>query len=144
LRAEHIGFDPAYVSAAIVTIGLLGSYWRWVLQGVRQGFVMGAVLAGLYGYLYLLLRLEDFALLAGSIGLFLMLAAVMFLTRHARGRDVPDTPRELVRAAPRAHRTGLAVGRRRATTILGRWIACSRQRRAPSAITSGSAGSADS
>jgi inner membrane protein len=36
----------------------------------------------LYGYLYLLLRLEDYALLAGSIGVFLALAIVMFLTRR--------------------------------------------------------------
>jgi inner membrane protein len=40
------------------------------------------VLTLLYGYLYLLLRLEDYALLAGSIGVFVMLAIVMFLTRR--------------------------------------------------------------
>jgi inner membrane protein len=42
---------------------------------------MGTILSALYGYLYLLLRLEDYALVAGSIGLFLMLAVLMFLTR---------------------------------------------------------------
>ena len=40
-----------------------------------------ASLATLYGFLYLLLRLEDYALLAGSIGLFIILSAVMFITR---------------------------------------------------------------
>ena len=39
-------------------------------------------MATLYGYLYLLLRLEDYALLAGSVGLFVMLALLMFLTRR--------------------------------------------------------------
>jgi inner membrane protein len=43
---------------------------------------MGAAMSTLYGYLYLLLRLEDYALLAGSVGLFVMLALVMFLTRR--------------------------------------------------------------
>jgi inner membrane protein len=43
---------------------------------------MTAALITLYGYLYLLLRLEDFALLAGSLGLFAMLALVMFMTRR--------------------------------------------------------------
>jgi inner membrane protein len=42
---------------------------------------MGGALTVLYGYLYLLLRLEDYALLAGSAGLFAMLALVMFMTR---------------------------------------------------------------
>jgi inner membrane protein len=80
--AEHRGFDVAYLVAASATILLLAWYWSWVLAGRKQGVVMGAALTGLYGYLYLLLRLEDYALLAGSVGLFLMLAALMFLTRR--------------------------------------------------------------
>jgi inner membrane protein len=79
---EHIGFDRAYVSAATATIGLLAWYWSWVLGGRRQGAVMGGALTMLYGYLYLLLRLEDYALLAGSVGLFVMLALLMFVTRR--------------------------------------------------------------
>jgi inner membrane protein len=82
--AEHIDFDGAYAVAAFATVTLLAWYWRWVLNGRKQGTMMGAVLAGLYGFLYLLLRLEDYSLLAGSIGLFLMLATVMFLTRRVQ------------------------------------------------------------
>jgi inner membrane protein len=80
--AEHRGFDVAYAVAAGATISLLAWYWRWVLGGTRQGFVMGGALSVLYGYLYLLLRLEDYSLLAGSAGLFVMLALLMFLTRR--------------------------------------------------------------
>jgi inner membrane protein len=43
---------------------------------------MGAAMTVLYGYLYLLLRLEDYALPAGSVGLFVMLGLLMFLTRR--------------------------------------------------------------
>jgi inner membrane protein len=49
---------------------------------------MGAALTTLYGYLYLLLRLEDYALLAGSVGLFAMLALVMYLTRRVNWYDL--------------------------------------------------------
>lgn len=80
--AEHRGFDAAYIIAAAATIVLLSWYWSWVLGGRRQGAMMGTALTTLYGYLYLLLRLEDYALLAGSVGLFVMLALVMFLTRR--------------------------------------------------------------
>jgi inner membrane protein len=80
--AEHRGFDVAYGAAATATVTLLAWYWSWVLGGRKQGFVMGAALTVLYGYPYLLLRLEDYALLAGSVGLFLMLALVMFFTRR--------------------------------------------------------------
>jgi inner membrane protein len=80
--SEHIGFDRAYTIASGATVGLLGWYWSWVLGGTGRGTAMALTLACLYGFLYLLLRLEDYALLAGSAGLFLMLFAVMFLTRR--------------------------------------------------------------
>jgi inner membrane protein len=53
-----------------------------VLRGLARGASVLAALGTLYGFLYLLLRLEDYALLAGSIGLFLVLAFVMFVTRR--------------------------------------------------------------
>ena len=81
--SEHVGFDGAYVTAAAANVGLIAWYWNWVIRGgARHGLLMGAVLSALYGYLYLLLRLEDYSLLAGAVGLFVMLAAVMFLTRR--------------------------------------------------------------
>ncbi len=80
--AEHRGFDAAYAVATAATVLLLSWYWSWVLGGRRQGALMGAAMVTLYGYLYLLLRLEDYALLAGSVGLFAMLALLMFLTRR--------------------------------------------------------------
>jgi inner membrane protein len=86
--AEHRGFDAAYAIAAAATVLLLSWYWSWVLGGRRQGTLMGAAMTVLYGYLYLLLRLEDYALLAGSIGLFVMLALLMFLTRRVNWYDL--------------------------------------------------------
>ena len=80
--SEHVGFDLAYVSAATATVGLLAWYWGRVVGGRWPGLLMGGALTALYGVLYLLLRLEDYALLAGSIGLFAMLAAVMYFTRR--------------------------------------------------------------
>ena len=86
--SEHIGFDRAYTSAAAATIGLLAWYWSRIVEGAWNGALMGLALSGLYGFLYLLLRLEDYALLAGSIGLFAMLAGVMYLTRRVNWYDL--------------------------------------------------------
>jgi inner membrane protein len=80
--AEHVSFDPAYAVASACTVGLIAWYWSWVLGGDRHGLIMAVALTVLYGYLYLLLRLEDFALLAGSVGLFLVLGLLMFMTRR--------------------------------------------------------------
>ena len=86
--SEHVGFDRAYTIASVVTTLLIAGYARAVLGGTRQGLSVCAALATLYGFLYLLLRLEDYALLAGSLGLFLVLALVMFVTRRMNWYDM--------------------------------------------------------
>ncbi len=80
--SEHIGFSWAYLlSAASVTV-LIGGYCAAILALWHRAIVITGILAGLYGYLYVLLQLEDYALLLGSIALFAILAAVMYLTRR--------------------------------------------------------------
>jgi len=80
--SEHTGFDLAYAVSSVVTTALIAGYARAVFGGLRQGGSVAVALSGLYGFLYLLLRLEDYALLAGSIGVFLVLSLVMFMTRR--------------------------------------------------------------
>jgi inner membrane protein len=62
-------------------VGLVSAYCRAVLGTTIRAMIVGATMASLYVYLFVLLRLEEFALLVGSIGLFVLLAAVMYLTR---------------------------------------------------------------
>ena len=80
--AEHVGMVRAYAAAAGATAGLVTLYTRAVLAGWARALAVGTVLAILYGWLYTVLRAEDYALLLGAIGLFVTLAAVMFLTRR--------------------------------------------------------------
>ena len=80
--SEHAGFDMAYAVSSGVTTLLIAGYARAVLGGRRAGASVLRGAALLYGFLYLLLRLEDYALLAGSVGLFVVLAFVMFITRR--------------------------------------------------------------
>jgi inner membrane protein len=78
--AEQIGFAWAYLIAAGATVGLISLYVGRVQASLFKGFVMLLVLTAIYALLYLILQLEDYALLAGAIAGFLMLAAVMFGT----------------------------------------------------------------
>jgi inner membrane protein len=80
--SEHAGFDLAYASAAAATTALVGGYSGYALGGRTEGLLVSGAIAALYGFLYLLLRLEDSALLAGSLGLFAMLALLMWATRR--------------------------------------------------------------
>ncbi len=79
--AEVIGFALAYCLAAAAIIGLLSAYSAAVLKSWRRGGYIAALLAALYGVLYVLLSLEAYSLLIGSLLLFAALAGVMYLTR---------------------------------------------------------------
>jgi inner membrane protein len=79
--SEHVPFGPSYVIASAATIGLITGYAAAILRGRLRALGVGAALTGLYSYLYVLLQAEDYALLLGSIGLFLILAFVMYITR---------------------------------------------------------------
>ena len=80
--AEVIGFTLAYVAASAAIVGLNTAYSAAVLKSWRRALLIGALLTGLYVLLYVLLSLEDFSLLIGSLMLFAALAAVMYLTRN--------------------------------------------------------------
>ncbi|MFA5970278.1 MAG: cell envelope integrity protein CreD [Sphingomonas sp.] len=79
--AEVIGFLAAYMVAAGAIIGLVTAYSVSVLQSGVRAAAMAAVLGALYAVLYVLLNLEAYALLVGSLLLFGALALVMYLTR---------------------------------------------------------------
>ena len=89
--AEIIGFMPAYLLASAAIIGLLTSYSAAVLHSWRRAALVAALLVGLYAVLYVLLSLEAYSLLIGSLLLFVALAAVMYFTRHLdwTGRRTP-------------------------------------------------------
>jgi inner membrane protein len=80
--AEHLGFAAAYALASLAVIALCGAYSLAILRSRPLACCVGAGVAGLYGYLFVLLINEDYALLFGSLGLLLILAAVMYLTRN--------------------------------------------------------------
>ena len=92
--AEQLAFGVAYLVAAGATVSLLGAYVAAVLRSKRRAGVFAGVLALLYGYLYVLLQAEDYALLLGSIGLFLILALVMLITRRVDWYGSATAPSE--------------------------------------------------
>lgn len=79
--AEVIGFTFAYLLASLAIIGLLTAYSAAVLRSWRRARFIGALLVGLYALLFVLLNLEAWSLLIGSVLLFGALAGVMYVTR---------------------------------------------------------------
>ena len=80
--AEHFGFTAAFLAAAGAVLALVTLYSQGVLGSWWRALAVGSVLTVVYGYLFVILRAEDYALLGGSLALFAGLAAAMFLTRR--------------------------------------------------------------
>lgn len=77
---EHSSFKLAYIIAGIAVITMIGIYSNSILNKKFAGFV-AASLAALYTFIYVIIQLESYALLVGSIGLFAILGAVMYFSR---------------------------------------------------------------
>jgi inner membrane protein len=80
--AEVIGFTPAYLIAGGAITGLLTAYSAAVLRSWMRAGIIAGLLIGLYATLYVLLNLEAYSLLIGSVLLFFALAFVMWATRR--------------------------------------------------------------
>lgn len=79
--AEHTGFDLAFALAAAATVGLISAYAGWAFESRKQGVRALVAFTFLYGLIYILMRLEDYAMLVGAFSAFAALAAVMYFTR---------------------------------------------------------------
>ena len=79
--SEHIHFNNAYLIASSAIIMMIGAYSMTIFKSGKLTALMSGVLILLYGFIYTILQLEDYALLMGSIGLFIVLAIIMFLSR---------------------------------------------------------------
>lgn len=79
--AERTGFDSAFAIAAAATVALISAYAAWVFEGRRNGLVALVVFTFVYALIYVLMRLEDEALLIGAVASFAAIACVMYFTR---------------------------------------------------------------
>ena len=79
--SEHSSFLKAYIIAASSVLGLITVYSRAILMGFKFPLLVCASLASLYGFIYVIIQLENYALLVGSVGLFVILATIMFASR---------------------------------------------------------------
>lgn len=80
--SEIVGFGLAYFCSAAAATLMVMCYSVAVLKRFGRGMLIGAELAAIYGFLFVILRLQDYSLLFGTAGLFLALALVMYLTRN--------------------------------------------------------------
>lgn len=79
--SEQMNFTLAYIISSVLTIGLISLYMRGIMKKKKPALIMGGLLLALYSYIYILIQLETLALLAGSLGLFVILALLMYFSK---------------------------------------------------------------
>jgi inner membrane protein len=79
--SEQVQFNIAYLITSAAIIILVAGYVKSIASNLRVSVVIAGILGLLYGFMFVLLQLEDYALLLGSAGLFAILATIMYLTR---------------------------------------------------------------
>jgi inner membrane protein involved in colicin E2 resistance len=80
--AEHLGFDLSFLIAGASTVALFAINTEWVFRSRKLALRSLAVFTTLYSYIYVLLRVEAYALLVGSISSFVAVAIAMYITRN--------------------------------------------------------------
>jgi len=86
---EHSSFKLAYLIAGLSVVVMVALYSVSILKDKRFPLFIGASLAALYTFIYVIIQLENYALLAGSIGLFFILGAVMYFSRKINWSSSP-------------------------------------------------------
>ena len=80
--SEHVGFGLAFIIASIAVVGVTSAYAGAVFKARKYALRAGAIFAGIYGLLFVLMQIEDLALLIGAMTSFLAIAGTMYLTRN--------------------------------------------------------------
>lgn len=78
---EHSSFTLAYAIAGSAVVVMITLYSISILKNRKFPVFIGTALSVLYTFIFVIIQMEDYALLVGSIGLFLILGAVMYFSR---------------------------------------------------------------
>lgn len=79
--SEYIGFKSAYLLSVLTIVSLITLYSKSIFKAWRPAFLEALILVFIYGFIFVILQLEDYSLLAGALGLLAILACVMYISR---------------------------------------------------------------
>ncbi|MCD4817310.1 MAG: cell envelope integrity protein CreD [Candidatus Cloacimonetes bacterium] len=90
--SEHISFNLSYWISSLSIIFLLGFYSNAIFKNKKFAMMLSGIIFVLYGFIFTLIQLQDFALLVGSIGLFIVVSILMYISLN------PSLPPHVVTA----------------------------------------------
>lgn len=79
--SEHLNFNLSYAISSIATILSVGLFSKSIFKSGKTGLFISTILIILYSFIYIIIQMQDYALLMGTIGLFIVLAFIMYISR---------------------------------------------------------------
>ncbi len=79
--SEHLSYNSAFIISAIATLLLITGYVKAILKSNQLTMLLAGILSILYAFIFVIIQLQDYALLIGSIGIFIILGMVMYFSR---------------------------------------------------------------
>jgi inner membrane protein len=95
--SEYILFQYSYFISSLLVIVLIGFYVKSIYKSKQIALIITGMLLMFYGFMYVILQLQDYSLLLGTIALFIILAAIMFFTREINWFDVLSNKTKVTR-----------------------------------------------
>ncbi|MCR8561271.1 cell envelope integrity protein CreD [Mucilaginibacter sp. BJC16-A38] len=80
--SEQIGFNPAYLLASVATVVLITTFIGSLLKNRNAALLFGFILSVFYTFIFVIIQLEDFALMMGSVALFIIIGMLMYFSRR--------------------------------------------------------------
>ena len=88
--SERVGFNIAYLISSVATVALIGIFIASLLKNKRPAIVFAGILSIFYSFIFVIIQLQDLALLFGSVGLFIIVAVMMYLSAKIEwGKNTP-------------------------------------------------------
>jgi inner membrane protein len=85
--SEQVGFGLAYLVASATTIAMTTIYFYSLVKQKNVTYILAGIMLLLYAFLYVILQIEDFALLSGNVFLFVILGVIMFVSNKINVRN---------------------------------------------------------
>ena len=93
--SERVGFNIAYAIASVATVSLIGFFIAALLNNKKPAIIFSAILTTFYGFIFVIIQLQDLALMFGSVGLFIVVAVLMYLSAGIDWNKKPSTTYKL-------------------------------------------------
>lgn len=86
--SEYILFQYSYIISGVLIVVLISFYTSNIYSNKSLGSLIGGFLIFLYGFMYVILQLQDYSLLIGNLALFIILVAIMYSTRKINWYEI--------------------------------------------------------